>query len=85
MEAYWGVEVQLYALSTVALDAGEWLTSRTGRFTPRERAPGTHWIGGCVGTGTGLDAVVNQKFPSLCRDWNPALYHGTKFGSRLLD
>jgi len=22
---------------------------RPGRFTPRERAPGTHWIGGWVG------------------------------------
>jgi hypothetical protein len=28
---------------------GEWSGSRSGRFTPRERAPGTQWIGGCVG------------------------------------
>jgi hypothetical protein len=27
-----------------ALDGGEWSASRPGRFTPRERAPGTHWI-----------------------------------------
>jgi hypothetical protein len=23
------------------------IASRSGRFTPRERAPGTHWIRGC--------------------------------------
>jgi hypothetical protein len=31
---------------TSALHGGEWSASRSGRFTPRERAPGTHWIGG---------------------------------------
>jgi hypothetical protein len=30
---------------TSALHGGEWSASRTGCFTPRERAPGTHWIG----------------------------------------
>jgi hypothetical protein len=34
---------------TSALDGGEWSASRPGRFTPRERNPGTHWIGGWVG------------------------------------
>jgi hypothetical protein len=34
---------------TSALDGGEWSASRPGRFTPRERASGTHWIGGWVG------------------------------------
>jgi len=29
-----------------ALEGGEWSASRPGRFTPMERAPGTHWIGG---------------------------------------
>jgi hypothetical protein len=33
----------------LALDGSERSASRTGRFTPRERAPGTHWIGGSVG------------------------------------
>jgi hypothetical protein len=32
-----------------ALDGGECSVSRPGRFTPKERAPGTHWIGGWVG------------------------------------
>jgi len=31
---------------TSALDGGEWSASRPGRFTPREIAPGIHWIGG---------------------------------------
>jgi hypothetical protein len=47
---------------------GECLASRPGRFTPSERVPGTHWIGG---PGTGLDAVVKQKIPRPCRDSNP--------------
>jgi hypothetical protein len=34
---------------TSALVGGEWSASRHGRFTPGERAPGTHWIGGQVG------------------------------------
>jgi hypothetical protein len=32
-----------------ALDGGEWSASRSGRFTPRERVPGTHWIECLVG------------------------------------
>jgi hypothetical protein len=34
---------------TLALGAGELLVSCPGHFTPRERAPSTHWIGGWVG------------------------------------
>jgi hypothetical protein len=33
---------------TSALVGGEWSTSRPGRFTPGERAPGTHWRGGTI-------------------------------------
>jgi hypothetical protein len=46
MKTYWGVEVYLHVFSTSALDGGEWSASHPGHFTPRERAPGTHWIGG---------------------------------------
>jgi hypothetical protein len=31
-------------LLTSALDEGEWSASRPGRFTPGNRAPGTHSI-----------------------------------------
>jgi hypothetical protein len=43
---------------TSTLDGGEWSVSRPGRFTPRERGPGTHWIGGWVGPRAGLDTLV---------------------------
>jgi hypothetical protein len=61
MKRYWGVEVQLHAFLTSELDGGEWSASRPGRFTPRERAPGTHWIGGWVGPRADLDAVAMKK------------------------
>jgi len=41
---------------TSALD-GEWSVSRPGRFTPMERAPGTHWIEVWVGPRASLDRV----------------------------
>jgi hypothetical protein len=34
-------------------------------FIPRERVPGTHWIGGWVGSRASLDAVVKRKIPRL--------------------
>jgi hypothetical protein len=34
-------------------------------LTPRERAPGTHWIGGWVGPRAVLDAVVKRKILNL--------------------
>jgi hypothetical protein len=46
---------------TSALNGGEWSASRFGRFTPSERAPGTHWIGGWVDPRVVLDAVVTWK------------------------
>jgi hypothetical protein len=56
---------------TSALDGSEWSASHPVRFTPRERAPGTHWIGGWVGSSVGLDAMVKRKIPSPCWDSNP--------------
>jgi hypothetical protein len=41
------------------------------RFTPRERAPGTHWIGGWVGPRAVLDVMVKRKIPSPRRESNP--------------
>jgi hypothetical protein len=56
---------------TSALDRGEWSASRPGCFTPRERPPVTHWIGGWVGPRAVLDAaVVKRKIPSPRRESN---------------
>jgi hypothetical protein len=40
---------------------------------PRERAPGTHWIGGWVGPRAVLDAVVKRKIPGPRRESNPRI------------
>jgi hypothetical protein len=42
-------------------DGVDWSYSHPGRFTPGERSPGTHCIGGWVGPTAGLDAVENRK------------------------
>ena len=45
---------------TSALDGGAWLTPRFGHFKPQKRAPGTHFIGGWVGQGAGMDGCVKS-------------------------
>jgi hypothetical protein len=55
---------------TLALDGGGWSASRSGRFTPRERAPGAHWIRGWIGPRDVLDAVVKIKISSPRQDSN---------------
>jgi hypothetical protein len=55
---------------TSPVDGGEWSASRLGRFTPKERAPVTHWIEGWVGSISVLDAVVKRKIPSSFRESN---------------
>jgi hypothetical protein len=52
---------------TSAPSGGEWSASRPGRFTTRERAPGTHWIGGPRAS---LDTVVKIKIPGPFQDSN---------------
>jgi hypothetical protein len=61
MKAYWGWMYSYTHSLTSALDGGEWSASRPGRFTPRERSPGTDWIGSWVGPRAVLDAVVKGK------------------------
>jgi hypothetical protein len=46
---------------TSALDGSEWSASHPGCFIPRERAPGTHWIGSRVGLRAGLDTGEKRK------------------------
>jgi hypothetical protein len=45
----------------LALDGDERSDSRPCRFTPRKRAPGTHWIGGWVSPRARLDAVKRKS------------------------
>jgi hypothetical protein len=57
MKAYGGVDVVVYShiFLTLALVEGEQSASRPGRFTPEERAPGIHWIGGWANPRAGLE------------------------------
>jgi hypothetical protein len=48
---------------TSALVEGEWSASRPCCFIPRERALGTHLVGGWVGPRAGLDHV--ETLPGL--------------------
>jgi hypothetical protein len=64
MKAY-GIRCIDQHFFTSALVGGEWSTSRPGRFTPGERAPGTHWIGGWVGLRAGLDDLEKREFFTL--------------------
>jgi hypothetical protein len=54
IKTYGGVDVDIHIFWTLAIVGGEWSGSRRCRFTPGERAPGTHWIGGWVGLRAGL-------------------------------
>jgi hypothetical protein len=65
MKAYGGVDVYIHIFLTSALAGGEWSPSRPGRFTPTERAPGTHWIRGWVDPRAGPDDVQKRKFLTL--------------------
>jgi len=59
------MEVYLHAFLTSAIDRDKWSAYRSGLFTPRERANGTHWIGDWVGPRDGLDAVMKEEIPLL--------------------
>jgi hypothetical protein len=65
MKIYRKVDAEIHFCLTSALLGGEWSASRPGRFTPGERAPGTHWIGGWVGPRASLDDMEERKFLTL--------------------
>jgi hypothetical protein len=65
MKAYGGVHVEIHICLISALVGVKWSVSRPCRFTPWERAPGTHWIGGWVGPRAGLDDMEKRKFLTL--------------------
>jgi hypothetical protein len=74
---YGGMELQLHSFLISAIDGGEWLVSRSGRFISGETAVGTHWIGGWVGPRAGLEAVVKRRIPFLvlARNRTPIAQH----------
>jgi hypothetical protein len=62
MKIYEGVDIQIHIFLTSALVGDEWSVTRPSRFTPGERAPGTHWIRCWVGLRAGLDDMEKRKF-----------------------
>jgi hypothetical protein len=51
---------------------GEWSASRPGRALPPGKGlPGTHWVGGLVGSRAGLDAKAGKEILRPCRRSNP--------------
>jgi hypothetical protein len=67
-----GEEVQLLLILNIGSRWG-WVVSTTPRprFTPRERTPGTNWVGGWVGPRAGLDAGARIKVLYPCQGSNP--------------
>jgi hypothetical protein len=59
------VDVEIHIFLTSALVGGEWSGSHPGRFTPGERAPGTHSIGGWVNPRDSLDDMEKWKLLTL--------------------
>jgi hypothetical protein len=60
MKVDWGSGSIAHAFLTSALDGDEWSSSRPGHLNHRERAPGTHWIGGWVASGVSLTITHNN-------------------------
>jgi hypothetical protein len=65
MKAYGEVDIQIHIFLTWVLAGGDSSALRPGRFTPGERIPGTHWIGGWVDPRAGLDNLEKRKFLTL--------------------
>jgi len=60
------MEVQLHPFLNSVLVGDEWSASCPSHFTPRERAPSTHWIRGWVIPGASLGMEANRKSPCPC-------------------
>jgi hypothetical protein len=54
-----------YVILTSVLFGSVSAVSRPGLSVSVQKVPGTRWIGGCVGSRTGLDAVEKRKLPRV--------------------
>jgi hypothetical protein len=61
MKTHGGGDSYIHVFLTSALVGGEWSPSRPGRFIPREKAPGNHWIGGWVDPRTFKRSVKEEN------------------------
>jgi hypothetical protein len=68
--------VKLFLIS--APDGGDWPASRPARFTPWERALGTHWLGGWMGLNAGLDCMEKTKIPGPVGNLTPVAQPETR-------
>jgi hypothetical protein len=59
-EDVWGVDVYTHVFLISAPAGDEWSASHLGRFTPGERSPCTHWIGGWFDPRTSVDNVERK-------------------------
>jgi hypothetical protein len=77
VKAYWWWRYSFTHSLTSALDGGVRSASSPSRFTPSERAPGTHWIGGWVGPRAVLDAAAaaKRKINSKITPSSPIIVH----------
>jgi hypothetical protein len=80
MKMYGGVGIYIHVFLTLALDGVEWSASRSGRFTPGERARNTHWIGSWVGLRAGVDEMEKRKYHNSLK-----AYQSQKFLEQILE
>jgi hypothetical protein len=65
MNTYWGSGSIAPRILNLETQGGEWSASHLGRFTLRETAAGTHWLGGLVGPKPSQRAEAKRKPPTL--------------------
>jgi hypothetical protein len=64
-KTYWGSGGIAPRILNLRTCGGKWSVSRPGRIIPVIRVHGTPWIGGWLGTGTGLDTAARRKSPMI--------------------
>jgi hypothetical protein len=65
MKLYWGSGCTGPRILDLGTRWRWWAASRADRFNPREKAPGTHWIGGWVYPRAGGEEKNSQPLPEF--------------------